>query len=281
MELTISEDLKEMNEKDLSDLKTAVMFLENPSLGAKIADLVGIPIEKAIALLPDKVTKTIGSSTQKAIHGALKLSLKTLEHHDTKSATEPPEASNWWHKAACAATGAVGGAFGMPALTIELPISTTIMMRSIADVARSEGADMQDIQTQLECVQILALGGPSNSDDAAEIGYFIARETMTKAVSEAATHIAKNGLQKEGAPVILRLITQIAERYSINVTEKAAAQLVPVVGGIAGTLINTIFIDHFQDMARGHFTIRRLEYKYTHELVRQKYHELKTAPSIN
>jgi len=136
---------------------------------------------------------------------------------------------------------------------------------------------MQDLQTQLECVQVLAFGGPSSSDDAAEIGYFLAREAMTKAVSEAAAHIAKNGLQKEAAPAIVKLITQIAERYSINVTEKAAAQLVPVMGAIGGALINTIFIDHFQSMARGHFTVRRLENKYNPELVRQKYRDFKQA----
>lgn len=266
-----------MNENDLKDLKAAVILLENPSLGAKIADIVGTPIEKAIALLPDKATESIGSATQKAIHGALKLSLKTLDHHDPKSGAEPPEASDWWHMAATATTGAIGGAFGLLALTIELPISTTIMMRSIADVARSEGADMKDLQTQLECVQVLALGGPSSSDDGAEIGYFVAREAMTKAISEAAAYIAKNGLQKDSAPAIVRLIIQIAERYSINVTEKAAAQLVPVIGAIGGAIINTVFIDHFQSMARGHFTVRRLENKYSPELVRQKYYDFKQA----
>lgn len=262
-----------MNDNDLKALQAAVLLLENPSVGAKIANIVGTPIEAAIARLPGKATKTISVATQKAIHGALRLSLKTLTLHDPNSVSEPPESSNWWHMAATATTGAVGGAFGLLALTIELPISTIIMMRSIADIARSEGADMQDLQTQFECVQVLALGGPSSSDDSAEIGYFLAREAMTKAVSEAAAHIAKNGLKKEAAPAIVRLITQIAERYSINVTEKAAAQLVPIVGAIGGALINTVFIDHFQNMARGHFTVRRLERKYSPALVRKKYFE--------
>ena len=264
-----------MNDDDAIDLKNAVRLLENPSLGAKIADIIGTPIEKAIALLPSRATETIGSAAQKAIHGALKLSLKTLDHHDPESGEDPPEASDWWHIAATATTGAVGGAFGLPALTIELPISTTIIMRSIADVARSEGANNRDLQTQLECVQVLAFGGPSSSDDGAEIGYFVAREAMTKAVSEAASHIAKNGLEKEAAPAIVRLIIQIAERYSINVTEKAAAQLVPIIGAIGGAVINTVFIDHFQSMARGHFTVRRLEKKYGPELIRQKYEDFR------
>jgi hypothetical protein len=266
-----------MTENDLNDLETAVKLLENPGIGTKIAAIVGTPIEKAIALLPRKATETIGSAAQKAVYGALKLSLKTLHHHDPGSDGEPPKASNWWHMAATATTGAVGGAFGLLALSIELPISTTIMMRSIADVARSEGADMHDLQTQLECVQVLAFGGPPYKDNAVEIGYFIAREAMSKAVSEAAAHIAKNGLQKKISPAIVRLITQIAERYTLNVTEKTVAQLLPVIGALGGALINTAFIDHFQNMARGHFSIRRLERKYGSELIRQKYDELKLS----
>ena len=122
---------------------------------------------------------------------------------------------------------------------------------------------------------MLALGGPASSDDAAEVGYFVAREAMARAVSEAATYLAKHGLQKEAAPAVVRLILQIAERYSISVTEKAAAQLVPIIGGIGGALINTIFIDHFQSIARGHFIVRRLERKYSPQLIQQKYLEYK------
>ena len=150
-------------------------------------------------------------------------------------------------------------------------------MRSIADVARSEGADLHDVQIQLECVQVLALGGDSSRDDGTDIGYFVAREAMSKAVSEAATHIAQNGLKKGSAPAIVRLITLIAQRYSINVTEKAATQLVPVIGAIGGAVINTVFIDHFQNMARGHFVVRRLESKYGPGIVREKYLKIKLA----
>ena len=42
------------------------------------------------------------------------------------------------------ASGAIGGAFGLASVAVELPISTTIMLRSIADIARSEGFDVRD-----------------------------------------------------------------------------------------------------------------------------------------
>jgi hypothetical protein len=69
-------------------------------------------------------------------------------------------------------------------------------------------------------------------------------------------------------------MTQIAARFSIVVSEKAAAQAVPVVGALGGAAINTLFIDHFQDMGRGHFVIRRLERIYGQDAIRRWYAEL-------
>ena len=100
---------------------------------------------------------------------------------------------------------------------------------------------------------------------------------MTRAASQAAAYIAKEGLKKETAPALVRLILAVAERFSIAVTEKAAAQAVPVLGAIGGALINTVFMDHFQDMARGHFTIRRLEAELGEEEVKAKYQELRNV----
>jgi hypothetical protein len=97
---------------------------------------------------------------------------------------------------------------------------------------------------------------------------------MAKAVSEATAHLAGMGLSQKGAPAIVRLIAQIASRFSIVVSEKAAAQAVPVVGAFGGAIINTLFIDHFQDMGKGHFMVRRLERLHGPEEVKRIYQEL-------
>jgi len=162
----------------------------------------------------------------------------------------------------------------LPALVVELPVSTTIMMRSIADIARSEGEDLATPEARLQCVQVLALGGPTKGDDAAETGYFATRAAMAKAVSDAVAHLAKKGLTDKGAPALLRLLAQIAARFSLVVSEKAAAQSLPLVGACGGALINALFIDHFQDMGRGHFLVRRLERLYGPAEVRRAYERL-------
>jgi len=72
----------------------------------------------------------------------------------------------------------------------------------------------------------------------------------------------------------VRFIAAIAARFGVVVSEKAAAQAVPAIGAAGGAIINTIFIDHFQDMARGHFIVRRLERKYGEKTVRREYEDL-------
>ena len=189
----------------------------------------------------------VNDATRKSIEAALDVALWTMDHGQA----ETP--SNWWHKLAVGTTGAAGGVFGLPALAIELPVSTAIMLRSIADIARSQGENLKTPEARLECVRVLALGGASNNDDASDTGYFAVRAAMAQAVSDAVQHLARNGLTHQGAPAIVRLIALIASRFSIVVSEKAAAQAVPVVGAFGGALINTLFIGHFQDMGKGHY----------------------------
>ena len=81
-------------------------------------------------------------------------------------------------------------------------------------------------------------------------------------------------MAQEGAPVLVKFIAKLASRFGIIVSEKVAAQAIPLVGAAGGALINTIFIDHFQNMARGHFIIRRLERLYDKDLIRQEYDNL-------
>jgi len=257
-----------LSPSEIMELRGAKELLENPGLAAKVSNFVGTPIEKVLKKLPEPLTTTVNEITRKSIEKALDIALLTMDRDERVSP------SNWWHKLAVVATGAGGGAFGLPALAIELPISTTIMLRSIADIARSEGEDLRSPDGRLQCVQVLALGGKSQGDDASESGYFAARAALAKSISEAAAHLAKKGLSQHGAPAIVRLISQIAARFSIVVSEKAAAQAVPVVGAFGGAVINSLFIDHFQDMGRGHFIVRRLERLHGQEEVRRSYEKL-------
>lgn len=258
----------EFQESDLNDLKKAKAILENPGIAAKLTHLIGTPIERGLELLPDGWNKKIGEVTQtaltKAVHAAI-FTMKDSPGEDT---------SNLWHKLAVATTGGLAGFFGLPAISIELPVSTTIMLRSIADIARSEEENIHSVETKIACLEVFALGGPTSGDNAAGSGYFAVRAALSQSVAKTAEYIAEQGLAAEGAPALVRLIVQIAKRFSIQVTEKAAAQAIPAIGAAGGAIINTLFIDHFQDMARGHFIVRRLERKYGLEIVEETYRRI-------
>jgi EcsC protein family len=255
---------KAMSSQDLADLGYAKSLLENPSLAARIANVVGAPIEKIIERLPEGVRGIISAATRKSLETALAFAISTMD--DRRQ-----EAANWAHKIIVAGTGATGGAFGLPALTIELPISTIIMLRSIADIARSEGERIKLPDAKLACLEVFALGGRTRADDAAESSYFAVRAILARALTEAAEYIAERGVAQETGPPLIRLIAQIAARFGIPVSEKAMAQSLPIVGAAGGALINMLFIDHFQDVGRGHFIVRRLERAYDPELVRSEY----------
>ncbi|MBW2248285.1 MAG: EcsC family protein [Deltaproteobacteria bacterium] len=253
-----------MSPEDLTDLKYAKSLLENPGFAARIINLIGKPIEKGFELLPEKWSTVVNKAARVSLKKALTVVVTTL-------GTSGGRSSDIMHKILVSVSGAGGGAFGLPALALELPISTTIMLRSIADIARSEGEDLNDPHVKIECIQVFALGGSSKNDDASETGYFAVRTALARTVSDAAQHIASKGLTRESAPVLLRLISRVSSRFGVVVSEKVAAQAIPLIGAAGGALINSLFIDHFQDVARGHFIIRRLEKRYGENEVRKQY----------
>jgi uncharacterized protein (DUF697 family) len=230
--------------------------------------MVGKPIELVGSILPAAASAAITKATSKGLDMALNVALRTMQKAPRQ------DGSDLLHKALVMASGAAGGALGLATLPVELPVSTIIMLRSIADIARSEGEDLSNPETALSCIQVFALGGRSGSDDASESGYFAVRGMLAKTVSEAARYIAERGVVGEGAPVLVRFITQVASRFGVVVTQKVAAHALPVLGALGGAAVNYAFIEHFQDMARGHFTVRRLERRYGKLIVKEEYERL-------
>ena len=96
------------------------------------------------------------------------------------------------------------------------------------------------------------------------------RPCASKSVTHAARFIAERGVEK-GGPLLVRFIAQVASRFGTVVTQKLAAQAIPVIGAVGGAAVNYAFIEHFQEVARGHFAIRRLERVYGKDPVRQEY----------
>jgi hypothetical protein len=254
-----------MDPADLKSLQGAVGALEKPTWAMRIVNIVGMPVEAATKLLPARAGALVARATTVAVRKALVAAVSTMRR---KRRGGP---SRWLHRAAVVGSGGVGGFFGLSGLAFELPISTVIMLRAIADIARSEGEDVGSVEGQLACVQVFALGGPAPTDDAAETAYYAVRIALAKALAEAAEYIAAKGVAEEGAPAVIRLIARIAARFDVVVSEKLAAQAVPVVGAASGAAINLLFVNSFQRTATGHFVVRRLERKYGPDVVKSAY----------
>lgn len=266
----------DLTKSELAILEDAYMKLENPSLAVRLSSAVGMPVEAVTRQLskkaPAALVDVVSTSTHKAIELVMQSSVWSLRGE------EQAPASPGLHKAAAATTGAVAGFFGLQTLIVELPLTTGIMFRSIADIARAEGESQNDPETLMNCMQVFAMGsGLSDQDDAAETAYYGVRFALSKAVGDALQYVASQGVGSASAPALVRLISAVAARFGIVVTQKAMAQTIPVLGAVGGGLVNTIFISHFQDMARGHFAIRGLERKYGDDVVKDVYLRLKSG----
>jgi hypothetical protein len=257
-----------MTHEDLAALQRAVQALEHPSLAARLASVVGKPIELIGHALPSSAANAISVAAGKALEAALRIALRTMQHNPHHTGSQR------LHKILATASGAAGGAFGLATLPIELPVSTIIMLRSITEIAGSEGENLSDPESTFSCMQVFALGGRAGSVNASESGYFAVRGMLAMSVTEAARFIAEHGVAKEGAPVLVRFMSQLASRFGYVLTQKVAAQALPVVGALGGAAVNYAFIEHFQGVARGHFTVRRLERVYGKDFVRTEYERL-------
>ena len=259
---------QKFSDADLNDLRKAKAKLEYPSLTAKIAHVIGGPIEAGFDLLPENWNDKVSEYTQAALLKGLEFSIYTMGKPETRGSQD------WLHKLLVVGSGVAGGAAGLASFAVELPFTTCVILRSIADIARSEGHNIALLEVRLACLEVLALGGQGSQVDSAKSGYWMIRGVLAKSISDAASYLAKKSLTEEGAPPLVRLIAAIASRFNIVITEKAAATAVPLVGAVSGGVINYLFMNHFQEMARGHFVVKRHEIKYGMKRVEQTYEGL-------
>lgn len=251
--------------QDLDDLHWAYRHLEHPSFAAKLSNLLGVPMEQAMGMLPKKWKSVVQSAVESSLRRITDSAVRSLP---------PPyegESRDRFHKLLAGGSGALGGFFGVVGLAAELPITTALMLRSIADVARCQGENLDSLEARLACIEVFALGGRTKDDDAAEAGYY----GLRLALSLHLANVLKSGGAGLGGPIAGNFLRSVAARYGVVVSNKAAAQLVPVAGAVTGATLNVLFLDHFQDVARGHFTVRRLERKYGGDSVRKEYEQLR------
>jgi len=268
-----------LSEYDRQALIAAVRRLEGRSFAGRMAALAGKPVGLVSRAVPKPTSTIIVKATARALTSALDIALFSLR--GGLPGTERFSRGRMVHSALACASGAIGGAFGLTALTIELPISTAIMLRAIAAIAQHEGEDLTDPRTGIACLEVFALGAAAVKGSALEGDYFAIRAQLAPSAMEIADLAIDKTAVRESAPVVVRFVSKIAARFGVVVSQKLMAQGVAAIGAFGGAAVNLAFIEHFQNLAQGHFAIRRLERLYGADTVRAEYDRVRLELSVN
>ncbi len=200
-------------------------------LGIQLLNLIGGQAEDLLDRLPTSVRERLDEVTEKALIVALNTA--------TESRRAVPDQSQWLNSAVATVLGAAGGFGGLPSALLELPVTTTILLRAIQGVAVNHGFDIKLESVRFDCLRILGTAGPFAADDGAELGFFSARITLS-------------------GNAINRVISLVVPRLATALGQKLAAQAIPVLGAVAGAATNYTYTNYYQQMAEVHFRLRRL-----------------------
>lgn len=163
----------------------------------------------------------------------------------------PPRPRPALPRLAAAISGALGGYAGVSGFLPDVSLVTLLIMRRIGAIAREQGEDLTLESARAACLEVFALGrGPDEAAEITEFGYWSARMLL------------------QGRPLTL-LFSEIAATYGLRLSQKFALQATPVIGAIAGAAVNSVFLDHYERLARLHFTVRRLERTAGQQAVRR------------
>jgi hypothetical protein len=238
----------------------------------EIADLQGIAasyrdaggvIVRLSGLLGDRladIVKTVPEGWQKTLDEASEFALRTS--YAVAAGTQGGEAPAgfrdrtlaWFsgeraHIVAASISGALGGAGGLVTTAADLAATTTLILRSVQQIAAGYGEDITSEEVRLQCLGVFGFGGPLTEDDDVESGLVGVRLAI-------------------GGKTLEAVLGTVLPRFGILVSEKAMAQAAPILGALAGAAINPIFTDYYQKMAHVHFRLRRLEQRHEPDRVK-------------
>jgi len=281
-----------LSDEEKTFIREAAYFLENPGFTMRAMNAIGKPLDAIQAQLPDSVQESLGAWVQKALQTSLLAAIKTMNQSETKpkhwrEAIPGSRKVGWTHTAGVAVTGALGGLFGLVALPLELPISTTIMLRGISSVAAQWGMDLKDPTIQLQCLYVFTLGSPNrDEDDDLDSAYLSSRLAFEKMMRSATKYMAHKSaaellkiLDSGTAPALIKIITRVAKSFQLTLTEKLLAKSVPLIGAVGGATINALFCDYFTEAARYHFGILHMEEVHGRDIVQKEFIAARSMPN--
>lgn len=212
--------------------RLARVYLSAGGLGMELLTVIGGKAENLLNRLPGFIRKRMDG----LVHGALERSIRAA----SASRGVMRDRGDWFNRLTPAATGALAGVGGLPGALVELPVTVTLLLRGMLDIAVEHGLDPDSDEVRMECLRIFSTAGPFSYDDGADLGLVAARLSIT-------------------GHTVQSLLTRIAPRLSVVLGQKLVAQATPVLGAVAGASINYTFARYYQQLSRVHFGLLRME----------------------
>ena len=225
--ITIAQPIDIQRELDL----IAARYRAASGTGIQILTALGGQAENLLERLPTAVRSELTGATEKA----LTLAMRAAD----QSRQAVPDQKSWVDTALTSVLGAAGGLGGLPTALAELPVTTTLLLRTIQGVAAETGFDPGSENVKFDCIRVFANAGPLAHDDGADFGFVSLRLTLTGGAMQ-------------------KLVAAVAPKLAAALGQKLAAQTIPVLGAIAGATINYQYSKYYREMAGVHFGLRRL-----------------------
>lgn len=205
----------------------------------------GGKIEDQMTHLPSGIRARIEKITGDALLRALSV------------ASHGRHAPDLGHRAAptlAALTGAMGGAGGLATSLAELPVTVTVILHTILRAAEAEGFDTTLPEVRAEALRVLASGGPLAADDGVNTSFLGARLTLT-------------------GSAVSSLLAKVVPGFATVLSQKLAAQAIPVLGAMTGAALNAAFLTYYRELAHIRFALLRLSVLHGAEFVRKSFED--------
>ena len=213
---------------------------------------LGGKIENRLEALPDTVKTRIEALAETALHRCYALA---------GVGRAGPDMGAYGHRAVASLSGAAGGFGGLATSVAELPLTVALIFRAIQKVAESHGLDPDASQTRAECLRVFGAGSPLAQDDGVNTGFLGARLTLT-------------------GPALNGLIARVAPRLATAMSQKLAAQAVPLLGAVTGAGINYAFMGYYTEMAHVRFGLLALSDKHDPATIMANFARAAQAPVV-
>lgn len=221
----------------------------------KAITFVGGQVEDGLKVLPAALRRQLNEVTRHALRRSYDLASRSRGGIGARFGSDQA------HRVIGTVSGAVGGFGGLATALAELPVATTLIFRAVLHVAAEYGEDPTSEATRMECLAVFGSGGPGGDDDGVDTAFVGARISLS-------------------GPAVHTLIARVAPKFATVLSQKLAAQTVPVLGAVAGAGTNYAFVNYYVALAHVHFGLRQLARTHGETAVLDEFHRVLAASRL-